>query len=487
LIAAELRLTAHPAGPHHLAGPSSEIGTPSVEYRGSTGGLPLRLVDGVLRETLLVAQDIPGMARLTGEEATAAGSRTSAVTQMAGAIASDRNASAATPASAARVPKPRTVAECIETAGVRVTPTPDGHVVSACFPLPDGAMFVSTARVEGSRRYPVPEVDKGIVEAATPDDFDPGEDMHPGPGGILPHFGDTLVRCGLHVPRNGYRALLPWLKELAASGAAPDLDTLGGIWSARVEAAGVPALRERIDNEAIDLLSLSSLDILDDAHAYRHTRDVLGNAGGRAVLQAFPMLFGEIWCSPEAAPTPLPELRRTLVTDGLSCGVMDYGKVTRLPPLPEWLVGWLEGRTWHHGGVADPMEVYAALVILSRLGPEHAPATEADWAALVEIAGSFTSLFREGEEFTSGLDAAAWRALLGEAGKDWRDYADSLRRFVPEGQSIYRTIRAVAWDGLREETGADSDDGLHPSEVDRFTVAFTARTLADRMAHQAEE
>ncbi|MGY3592925.1 hypothetical protein ACVIGB_000956 [Bradyrhizobium sp. USDA 4341] len=196
-------------------------------------------------------------------------------------------------------------------------------------------------------------------------------------------FLRTLRICGLYEPSGTKDPF-----GLARFSHGPDdLGEATDIWRTKLAEAGVDTLRPLVDAAAIDALLLCSEAPFRDERAYHLVRDIHRNADARKALLTYPMIFNEIWSSPELwdTSTSLQGLRRRLIETGLSLKNTDYGDWLSLPPLPEWLVDWLSCRTYRPG--PRNMHSYSrhvrdAVVMLSVLGPDFAPATEADWQAM---------------------------------------------------------------------------------------------------------
>lgn len=384
----------------------------------------------------------------------------------------------------------RSAAECVGAADIYGAHTDTGYHVVARMPLPDGRMLASRVEVAGKRRYPVPITSGIVIEPASFDDILAGRYEFAGSGRDEPgRFEDVLRRCGLHANGSDPFALEAWLNLLADGGRVPGLDEVTRLWTAKVEAAGIPALRDRIDGEAIDLMKLSSLDVLSDDHAYTYTRDLPKNAACRKVLASYPMLFGEMWCSPEVMKDISPSRIRKILTEvGMSCKVMDHGQFMRLSAIPAWLADWIENRRFAHSAVArsdTSLGVYGALSVLSLLGESYAPTTEEDWQALVELMSDFGSLFYMEEPWQGLVQADAWAQLFDGADPRWSKYLGSLQTALPAEVDLLTGVSSGFWYPMLEECGLDLDAYDFPmtdQDRDRFLAAFTRLSLRERLA-----
>ncbi|MEJ1939130.1 hypothetical protein WDZ92_53710, partial [Nostoc sp. NIES-2111] len=148
-------------------------------------------------------------------------------------------------------------------------------------------------------------------------------------------FVTALRLCGLyHGDDKDPFALSEWLESLRAD-QRPTSAEATAAWEKRIREAGVDALRARVDTVAIDALRISSSDLLQDNHAYGFTRDIPRNASTRKALLTFPMIFAEIWGSPEVWEDGAKriDIRQRLLGTGLTLKNTDYGRWLALPPL----------------------------------------------------------------------------------------------------------------------------------------------------------
>lgn len=539
-IVARLRLTAHPAGPHHLEGPSSIIGTPSLEYRGHAPGRyePLMLRDGVFYESILASQDIPAMKKLTVEESEkiVASTKTKIFARLkemeqsgelaeksAGVlndlpddrpqsspfliILDDRGYHASTDKEIAEMrgtltprmgkrkkeAKPldrveRTPMECLEAADVSVIRTKNGFQVVARMPLPEGMVLASWVKIDGKRRFAVPRTNAVIIEPGQPEDIVEGDyTLAPEQSVGRPNwFDDNLRRCGLHTTVSDPFALETW-RDLIMSQAAdmPSLEDMNSAWERKVLDAGIPALRNRIDGTAIDLLSISSSDVLHDDHAYRFVRDIPSNAKTRSLLETYPMLFGEMWSSPEVMGDNLvgaKDMRKILMTQGLSRSIVSPSAQQNIPPMPQWLVDWFEGRRFTTPAFSfedqGSQATHAAIRLLGLLGAEYAPATEKDWQAVTSLTTGFGGLFYMGEKWSHVMPAEAWLALLPGVDHGWSHAVEAIRAALPEGYDLRRALDHV-WLNALDELGIEECDEDIVEQSSRLQSALTKMPLQE--------
>lgn len=364
----------------------------------------------------------------------------------------------------------------------------DGHSVRLSARMKTGDEIMAfDVDIEGNRRFPHIETHGGLQLADH--GFDETE-----PAGETAYewsFMRVLRICGLYEPPGTNDPF--GLARFARPG-KEGLAEATAIWRSKISETGVDALRPLVDAVALDALRLGSEAPFRDERAYDHVRDIPRNAAAREVLLAYPMIFNEIWSSPELwdAPTSLRGLRRRLIEKGLSLKNTEYGDWLSLPPLPEWLVDWLSGRSYAPGPWA--MHSYSrhfrdALVMLSVLGPEFTPATEADWHAMKMLVEAVDPVRNPiGGEWHAHVPAAFWRHMFGGAERGWLDYAEAL---VPSMRlsDAKAAVRQTYLEPALREVGIDPDHWYpvphapQPDEVLRpLLAAIGRRSMADCIA-----
>lgn len=364
----------------------------------------------------------------------------------------------------------------------------DGHSIRLSARMKTGDEIIAfDVDIEGNRRFPRIETHGGLQLADH--GFDETE-----PAGETAYewsFMRVLRICGLYEPPGTNDPF--GLARFARPG-KEGLAEATAIWRSKISEAGIDALRPLVDAVALDALRLGSEAPFRDERAYDHVRDIPRNAAAREALLAYPMIFNEIWSSPELwdAPTSLRGLRRRLIEKGLSLKNTEYGDWLSLPPLPEWLVDWLSWRSYAPGQWdmhSYDRHVRDALVMLSVLGPEFTPTTEADWQAMKMLVEAMDPVRNPiGGEWHAHVPAAFWRHMFGGAERGWRDYAEAL---VPSMRlsDAKAAVRQKYLEPALREVGIDPDRWYpvpHAPQPDRVLLPLFAaigrRSMADCIA-----
>lgn len=404
LVVAHLRVSAHPAGPHRLAGPCSllDVGGVPREYRGNhADGRPIVIVAGCERSL-----SVAGIAVGHGREGKAVPAVVLGVGPEAGEIRLRSGTVDWIMSSKAAIPRhlqvPAVRADeyhemLPDLSEARISAGPDltvlenekhiGLVAREQFGL--CGMRVIRIRIDKVSNPGHLDAHAWYMDADTPESVFTREKLWEGRNRFAMRHSqldllDCLVRCGLAESQGESR-------HLGFYRASPDYHgpgSAGGLfddereaeWRAIVSRTDLGKVMRVIDTEAIELLRKAGRHLLNDGDAYGRVRQASMNLLARTCLERLPMIYDIISSSPELRSLPdLASVSIAIANRGASRS--DRGANEAVAPIPNRILEWMKDSVhrFHGGGAAF---INSCVTALSTLPSNKLPRNDGEWQAL---------------------------------------------------------------------------------------------------------